>query len=137
MSGEWADPDVLDASPIPNPDGEPRWPHRWAVTRLLADGSTLVAIEDSPPETLEMHQVRLIAEHVAKRRAPLEGKTRERERKIARASELHAERKSAARIGQIMLAEGLIAGDVDAARSVRRWLHIAKSRTDRERSDSR
>lgn len=72
-----------------------------------------------------------------RRRAPLEGKARAKEAKIARAVGLHREHKSPARIAQIMCAEGLIAGDKDPARTVRRWLKEAKSRTDREVSDFR
>ena len=73
----------------------------------------------------------------ARRRAPLEGKAKAKEAKIARASELHNAGKSPARIAQIMADEGLISGGVDPVRSVRRWLSEAKGRTDREVSDSR
>ena len=73
----------------------------------------------------------------ARGRAPLEGKAKAKEAKITRASELHEAGKSPARIAQIMTAEGLIIGDKDPGRSVRRWLSDARSRTDRKRSDSR
>lgn len=72
----------------------------------------------------------------AKRRRPLEEKARKSEAKIKRAVDLHEQGHSPRRIAQIMTAEGLIRGDKDPARSVRRWLAGEKSRTDRERSDS-
>jgi hypothetical protein len=78
------------------------------------------------------------AEHLeASRRAPLEGKARASNARIDRAVELKKAGKSPARIAQIMTAEGSMIGAQDPARSVRRWLATAKSRTDRERSDSR
>jgi hypothetical protein len=123
---DWADPDILDAQPIPNPKGEAPW--QWAVTRLLDDGSTLTAIEDRAPETWMMHQDRLLAEVEAKRRAPLDAKARTMALKIARASELHTQGKSPAQIAQIMTSQGLIrAKDLeDARRIVNRWLKEAK-----------
>jgi hypothetical protein len=78
------------------------------------------------------------AEHLeATRRAPLEGKARASNARINRAVELKKAGNSPARIAQIMTGEGSMIGSQDPARSVRRWLATAKSRTDRERSDSR
>lgn len=57
--------------------------------------------------------------------------------KVARAAELRAAGHTVPRIAQLMTDEGLIRGSVDPARSVRRWLAVADSRTERERSVSR
>jgi hypothetical protein len=82
--------------------------------------------------------LRPYAEHLDLiRRAPLEGKARASNARIARTVELRKAGNSPARIAQIMTAEGTMVGGVDPARSVRRWLATAQSRTDRERSDSR
>jgi len=90
-----------------------------------------------PAAELAFETVRQFASDLqAKRRRPLISKALRSEAKIERAVDLHAQGHSPGRIAQIMTAEGLIRGDKDPGRSVRRWLAIAKSRTDRERSVS-
>jgi hypothetical protein len=69
----------------------------------------------------------------AKRRRPLEAKAIKKQANIRRAVELHRADHSPNRIAQMMTAERGIRTD---PRTVRAWLAEAKSRTDRERSDS-
>lgn len=159
MSDERPEPDVLEARPLSLKQARAlalkakterkeaekelriarKKERKWLRGQLAeADARERRQVVDSEVNELIIQGLAQIARKgEARQRAPLAAKKAAKETKIARAVELHKGGNSPARIAQIMSDAGLISGEKDPARSVRRWLGEAKNRTDREVSDSR